>query len=110
EVPPFFLVRNPVGVPPTAPAPQATDVPEFIGKTFGGTRKDVTIDQVIAANGPRNPAPGPRPPLRQAFIYVDAGGSDAATSVARLDPMRTAWEAFFAQLTEGRRSADTHLN
>ncbi len=105
EVPPFFFVRNVTGTILT----DRGRAPE-VGVTFGGTRKDVTIDDVIAAIGPRVPAPGPRPPFRQVFVYIDAGSGDAATGIAKVDKIRAAWEPYFSQAVEGRGTVDTHLN
>ena len=46
EVPPFFLIDNPEIDPARLPL---NDV------TITGTRKDITIDDVVAAEGPREP-------------------------------------------------------
>jgi hypothetical protein len=108
EVPPFFFVRSPTS-PSGGPAPDRADAPK-VDVSFNGTRRDVTIDDVIAALGPRNPPPGPRPPWRQIFVYIDAGLTDPAVALAKIDRIRTAWETFFAQSTDGRRTVDTHLN
>src|SRR5262249_26310595 len=108
EVPPFFFVRNPVN-PSGGPPPDPADAPK-LDVTFSGARKDVTIDDVIAAPGPRNPAPGPRPPSPQTFVYIDAGLTEQASGLAKIERIRAAWEPFFAQSTEGRRTVDTHLN
>ncbi|PYV11754.1 MAG: hypothetical protein DMG07_18510, partial [Acidobacteria bacterium] len=49
DVPPMFVVQSPTGTTRRpASSPQ-------IGVTFGGVRSDVTIDDIIAANGPRVP-------------------------------------------------------
>jgi hypothetical protein len=103
DVPPFFFVRSPTG---TAPG---TDRDPQVGVTFAGTRKDVTIDDVIAALGPRNPPAGSdRPPWRQAFVFV-AVGEPNQDALARVEGMRTAWEPFFAASTAGRRTVTTTL-
>ncbi len=103
EVPPFFIVRDVVGTDPNrAQAPQ-------VGVRFQGVRRDVTIDEIVAAIGPRNPAPGPRPPYRQAFVYVDAGNLDSGAPLALIDRIRTAWEPFFSASTDGRWAVDTRL-
>jgi len=68
EVAPFFFVRNPTGTD-TDPGQNPAS-----GVTFGGTRKDVTIADVVAAIGDRNPRGTPWPrPFREAFIYVTVG-------------------------------------
>ena len=105
EVPPFFFVRSAPGTPSfdRAAAPET-------GVSFTGVRKDVTIADVVAALGPRSPAPGPRPPYRQAFVYVDAGGADAAKAVAKVETIRAAWEPFFSRSTDGRGAVDARLH
>ncbi len=105
EVPPFFLVRQPSGTSDTSTGrdPQS-------GVSFSGTRRDVTIEDVIAALGPRNPAPGPRPsPLRQAYVLVSIGPPDPEL-IARVDRFRAAFEGFFARSSEGRLAVETRLN
>lgn len=99
EVPPFFVVRSPteIGVDP-ARDPQR-DV------FFSGARRDVTIADVIAALGPRDPAPGAaRAPWRQAFVYVSLEATPEPLALQRIEKIRAAFAAFFARSTEGRGS------
>jgi hypothetical protein len=106
EVPPFFYVENPIGSGKGAESAPQT------GVTFTGTRRDVTIQDVIAAMGPRDPSSRDAPRVhRQAFIYVLSAGrtSDPAAEITKLDGIRQAWEAFFAQATGGRITARTTL-
>lgn len=104
EVAPFFVVRQPGGTD-TSPGRDPR-----VGVTFSGTRKDVTIDDVIGALGPRNPAPGPKAlPLRQAYVFVSIGAPDAEL-IARVDRFRAAFEGFFSRAVEGRASVATRLN
>jgi hypothetical protein len=105
EVPPFFLVRDPGGVSGV----QAGAAPE-VGVSFTGTRRDVSIGEVIAALGPRNPAPGPRPPFREAFVFVDEGTQDPGPALAKVERIRAAWEPFFARSTDGRGAVDARLH
>lgn len=105
EVPPFFFARNPVG----GGSDRGRD-PQT-GVTFSGTRKDVTIDDVIAALGPRNPAPAPQAqPFRQAFVFVAVGGAADPAAIQKIDRIRSAFSEFFAQGTEGRGRVDPTLN
>ena len=103
-VPTFFYVES-----PNSPKVK-TDAPA-IGVSFTGTRRDVLIGDVIAIHGPRVPAAADSPrTFRQAFIYVVTNGrtTDPA-QVAKLDKIRTQWEAFFLQGTENRMTASTRL-
>jgi hypothetical protein len=104
EVAPFFFVRNPAGTDT-----DSGRSPELSVK-FTGVRRDVTIGEVVAGLGPRNPPAGPRPPFRQAFVYVDARGADAPAAIAKVEKFRAAWGPFFAKSTEGRGAVDTRLN
>jgi len=106
EVPPFFFVRQPSGTGSLDPGRD----PEP-GVRFSGLRRDVTIDQVIAAIGPRNPAPAPQPePWRQAFILVGVGGPPTQAQLQKLETLRAAWQGYFQRSTEDRFSVDPRLH
>jgi hypothetical protein len=101
EVPPFWYVD---GCIDRAAAPQ-------VGIGIFGNRHDVTIQQIIAAEGPRVP-PADKAPhsFNMAFVVVGTQGhppSDAA--IAKVDRIRAAWETYFAEATDGRGSVDTTL-
>lgn len=105
EVPPFFFIRNPIadGVQSAERAPESN-------VDIKGTRKDVTVADVIAAMGPRSPAPAPNPPAwRVAFLYVTDGDSSDGTAVALVESIRSQFEAYFSLSTEGRLSIETRL-
>ena len=105
EVPPVFFVRNPSGTDTDDGREPET------GVTFAGTRKDVTIGDMVAAMGDRNPrgSSGARP-FRQAFVFVAVGGPADPAAVAKVERIRAAFPAFFAQAVEGRGSVDPTLN
>jgi hypothetical protein len=71
----------------------------------------VLVDDVIAVSGARNPSSADASKtLRQAFIYVVSNGRSVDSGqVAKLDKIRTQWEAFMRQATENRMTADTRL-
>jgi len=105
EVPPFFVVRGPSG---TSDTDSGRD--PRTGVTFGGTRKDVAIADVVSALGARRPAGAPwAAPFREAFVYVSVGAPDAA-AIAKVERIRAAWPAFFTQAVEGRGTVDPTLN
>jgi hypothetical protein len=97
-VPPMFLVSNPVGTFKTASSAPSINV------TFGGTRKDFTIDDIIAANGPRKPSALEAPKIfRQAFIYLVGKGQTAdPAQISKVQRIRDAWVKFFNEQTQGR--------
>jgi hypothetical protein len=104
EVPPFFFVRAPTGTSSSRERAPRT------GITFGGTRTEVRIEDVVAALGPRRPAStGWTRPFRQAYIYVSVGAVEAG-ALEKIEAIRTAFPAFFLAGTEGRGAVDTRLN
>jgi hypothetical protein len=106
EVPPTFYVDNPSGAnfDPEA-APQT-------GVSFSGTRRDVTIADVVAVMGHRNPPAAQAPRLhRQAWVYVVSRGRSAdPAALTTLDTIRRGFEGFFAQATGNRMNVDTRLD
>jgi hypothetical protein len=105
EVPPFFVIRNPVleGELSAERAPQSN-------VEIRGTKRDVTAADVIAAMGPRSPAPAPNPPAwRVAFVYVTQGDPGDAAGVALVERIRSLFDAYFPLSTEGRLSIETRL-
>jgi hypothetical protein len=104
DVPTLFYVESPVSTKVRGDAPS-------IGVSFTGTRRDLLVDDIIAVNGPRIPTARDTSKVhRQAFIYIISNGRTAdAGQIAKLDRIRTQWEAFFLQATEGRMTAITRL-
>ena len=96
EVAATFLVEDPVavGIGNKARSPE-------VGVTFDGIRKEVRIEDIIAAEGPRRPdASVSQRHFRHAFVLVveDADSPDTA-AVSKLQKLRTTWRAYFnAQL------------
>ncbi len=107
EVPPFFYVESPTNVTPFKRRESGPQV----GVTFNGTRRDVLIQHVIQAMGPRQPSAAESPRvLRQAFIYLAGQGRPVdEAQIAKVDRIRREWEAFFLRATDGRMRAETRL-
>ncbi len=106
EVPRAFYVENPTG------ASQDRESAPRTGITFAGTRREVSIGDVVAAMGPRSP-PASRSPRahRQAWVYVVGRGRTAdAAAIAKLETIRRAFEGFFSNATGGRMSVETRLD
>jgi hypothetical protein len=101
DVPPFFFV-DPCTNPAAAPE---------VGVSLQGQRVDVSIDQIIAAEGPRVPAANKAPhSFNMAFIVVGPPGeAPSDDAIAHVDRIRAAWEPYFAQATDGRGSVHTAL-
>ena len=107
QVPPFFYVQGPTNVTPFRTAASNPQV----GVTFNGTRRDVTIDDVIAIVGSRVPSSADSPRVyRQAFIYVvSAGRTVDPAAIEKLDRIRVAWDQFLSAATDSRMRAETRL-
>lgn len=107
EVPRFFYVESPANA---APFKNRDSSPQ-IGVTFNGTRRDVLIQDIVAIHGPRvPPASESARTHRQAFVYVVGAGREAAAAqVEKLNTIRTMWEGFFRDATDGRMRAETRL-
>jgi hypothetical protein len=110
EVAPTFYVETPVMTDP-GPASYNRESAPRSGVSMTGTRREVTIAQVVAAMGARNPAAGRGPfSHRQAWIYVVSAGRTAdPAAISKLDGFRRAFEGFFAQATGGRMTLETRL-
>jgi hypothetical protein len=103
EVPPMFLVTRPTsgGSPEDAPR---------IGVDIRGTRKDVRIEDIIAAMGARRPDASSAPKaFRQAWVYVVAQTRETSEELNKIERIRAAWERFFADSTGGRGTMNARL-
>jgi hypothetical protein len=101
-VSPFFFIQNPTGglgrTNVQAPAPPDTVM---------GTRVGVTIDDIVTANGARNPSAAAAPKLfRQAFVLL-AQNTPTQANIDRLEGIREAWEDYFAEETDFLGAVDT---
>jgi hypothetical protein len=103
EVPPMFLVTG------VTSGQGAGDAPR-IGVEIRGTRKDVRIEDIVAANGTRRPDAASAPKaFRQAFIYLVAQTRESSDDLNKLEGIRAAWETFFRDSTDGRGTMSARL-
>jgi uncharacterized protein (TIGR03437 family) len=102
EVPPSFYVTNTFQSPDALPAR---------GIGFDGTRRDVTIEDLVAAQGPRVPDSTVSPRrFRIAFVLLTAAGTQpTAADLAKLEAYRSQFESYFAAATGGRATIETQL-
>ncbi len=106
EVPPFFYIKD-----PTETDGRTASSPPEVGVTIMGTRRDVTVTQVIEVEGQRTP-PYPIAPrhFTQAFLLVVPPGSAvSAADINKLETIRRSWELFFNFITGGRATIETQL-
>jgi hypothetical protein len=104
EVPSFFYVEAPI-------AAFDREDGTIANVSFNGTRRDVLIQDVIDAMGPRVPVAASSPPVhRQAFIYVRrATAVQDQSDLSKLGRIREQFGEFFARATEGRMAVRTTL-
>jgi hypothetical protein len=109
EVPPFFYVDQADNFRPNRGF-KSSSAPEA-GIGFTGRRRDVTIDEVVAAMGPRVPDATRAPRLlRQAFVLVADGAAPATPErIAALARIRARFGPYYRDATDGRGSADSTL-
>ena len=79
--------------------------------TVAGTRRDITINDVIAVEGARVPAAAEGRTFKVAFILLQqAGSSINQTEVTKLDNIRKGFVTWFNDQTGSRLTLDTTLS
>lgn len=113
QVPPMFYVTNPHSYDPPAPVYGGTWSAESYGESvsFSGTRVDFTVADIVASNGPRQPAFGvARTAFRCGFVLVCENPSACRPdALAIVESQRAAFGEAFRVATGGRASMDTRL-
>ncbi len=108
-------VRAPEEVPPTFYVEGASISPGIVdprvGVGFGGTRRNVTVDDIIAVEGRRVPDHTvEQRRYRVAFIMIVPEGTDPnAGDLAKLDRYRTEFAEAYGRFSEGRIVMETEL-
>jgi hypothetical protein len=107
EVAPLFYVSSPSN---NGTAARSQPPPPRNAFAFG-TPVTVTIEDIIAASGPRTPTVADEDKdLRQAFILIHRTGT--TPTQAELDKVagfRAAWEPYFEQSCDGRLTCNTSI-
>ena len=107
EVPSFFYVDVPDDFRPNRPF-KASSAPEQ-GISFTGVRRDVRIEDVVRAMGPRVPAAAP-PLFRQAFVLIaDETAPATEGRVRTLARIRSRFGPYFHEATGGRGATSSIL-
>jgi hypothetical protein len=104
EVPRWFYVDAPI-------TSFDRESPATVGIGFTGTRRDVLIEDVIAALGTRAPAAANSPRVhRQAFVFVRRpSAAQDPRALTRLNRIREEFAPFFSRATESRMTVRTTL-
>jgi subtilase family serine protease len=99
EVPDFFLIRNAPGDPTTFPV---------LFAQVAGQAENISIDQIIAQEGPRIPGVADAPThFRAKFILLRRPGEQVSQGVLiGLEALRREFEQRFAIMTDGRAQID----
>ncbi len=79
--------------------------------TATGTAVEVTIENIIAAEGPRIPAEQDAPKdLRQAFILIiKNGNTPSQADLGKIENFRRTWEDYFERSVDGRMTLNTSV-
>jgi hypothetical protein len=109
EVPPFFFVEAPDDFRPNR-AYKASTGPEP-GVSFTGVRRDLGIEDVLAALGPRAPTADEAPRLlRQAFILVaDEKAPATGEQISAVGRIRARFGPWYREATGDRGAVDSTL-
>jgi hypothetical protein len=105
EVPSWFYVESPLSSHDREEGTTANI-------TFNGTRRNVLIQDVIDALGPRVPAAADSPRVyRQAYVFVRRRSAfQNPQDLTRLSRIREEFGPFFSRATEGRMTLRTTLS
>jgi hypothetical protein len=104
EVPDFFYV---LGEDSSA----SRESNPAIGDTFSGERVNVSVQDVIAAEGPRDPSWQEAPKsFKMAFLVLGRRGEQVSdASRDKVNRYRKQWKPFFSQGTDGNGKVKTRL-
>lgn len=103
EVPDTFIITNASGgARSNSPQPNVT---------VSGSKQAVKIDQIIQANGARNPdvTTAPKSFRAAVILLVRSGTQPSAATLNKVARYRLAWESYFAQSTDYVASLSTGL-
>jgi uncharacterized protein (TIGR03437 family) len=108
EVLSTFLVDNASNFSPVVKA--AASAPQ-VGVSFDGSRLEVGLDSIIAAEGTRAPdSRVAQKTFRFAFLLlVGEGAQPSATTLAKIEGFRSRWEDYFEAAADQRATAHTGL-
>jgi large repetitive protein len=96
QVPPMLLIDN--------PAIDKMKLPE-LGATITGTARTVTMDQIVAALGERNPdAANSQKQFNVGFVLLTRPGVPVGNAPAAIETLRSTWAGRFAAFTQGKAS------
>lgn len=82
-----------------------------LGVTVSATKRTLTIDDIIAVEGPREPSAATSPKVfRQGYVYLLRQGTTASQAdLDKAERFRAAWPDYFSDRTDGRGIFQTQL-
>lgn len=104
-----FIVEGARGFSPDFPfAPESSPEPDV---SFQGSAHPVKIDDIIAANGKREPdSSTSQKSFRHLFVLiVKKENPSTSEELAAVDQLRSEWESFFSKATLGLGKIDTQI-
>ena len=106
EVKPSFLVED-----PSFSSSAARSRSPEVGVTFNGVRKEVRIEDIVAAHGDRRPDTSvSQRHFRYAFLLVvDQGTAPSPDTLNLLERLRRLWRGYFIAHLDGRATIATDL-
>lgn len=110
----IYIIRNAMVLPGGEPLDPAAGLGQLgVGTRVAGDKLQLTMNDLLAANGPRMPNWDDAPEeFRQAFVLVTMPGETAAMvqpQIDKLDVGRIAWEERFAAETQNRGFVCTNV-
>jgi hypothetical protein len=110
QVPPFFLLQDIKRAADDVPLDM---LPVLPGAQYKGTKIDLTIDDIVRAMGPRQPATDPASgDLHMGVVLLTLPGTGPADVVGeayRIDGTRKLWDDFYNTAGGGRGKVCTEL-
>ena len=105
DVPDTFVITNPSGTVRTR------ESNPFPNVNVSGTRQTVTMNQILQANGNRNPNSTTAPKNFRAAVVllVQQGAQPSQSTLDKVTLYRLAWESYFKQSTDARGLINTGL-
>ncbi len=110
EVAPFFLIENP-NQAFNCYGRNGDCAPE-LGVTVLGAKRLLSVNDIIATEGQRNPSVAASPKVfRQGYIYLLRQGATASQqNLDKAERFRAAWPDYFSDRTDGRGIFQTQLD
>ena len=116
ETPDFFFIDNPsfVNCPVYDSDVGERSCPPRVGVTVSGQRQNISVHEIVAAEGSRQPESGfsevnPSTTWKQAFILLVKTATAPSTDLTKIGNIRNAWVPYFKSAVSNLAQVDTLL-